>query len=194
MCPLLWPDAAGITLFPMITRMRRAAAVAAALSLVLLPLSACSSATEEDPVVAEEPGDEPADDGADDEGDEGSSGEMFGCTDGILAYISDKGYPSAEPLDPAGIEIPDADFAEVPDCYVVDDYGGSPRYAAFWATDPQGVLATLGAALDAGGWEQSDDYGPLVWWKNGDDPTAAEHSLSAAPQPIDGVETLWASW
>ncbi|MGP3536402.1 hypothetical protein ACTU3I_16520 [Microbacterium sp. RD1] len=174
----------------MTTRASRATAAAAMLALLLLPLAACSAgaSTDDDAATTTDETTAPADDGAT------ASGDLFGCTDGILTYISDKGYPNAEPVDPATLEIPETAFDLTPDCYVVDDYDGAPRYAAFWATDPQGVLSTLGAALDAGGWVQSDEYGPLVWWRDGDDPLSAEHSLSAAPQPIDGVETLWASW
>lgn len=171
------------------TRARAAAAIAA---LLLLPLAACSApaATQDDPTIAAEDDSEPA------EQTEAASGGSFGCSEAVIAYANEYGYPAAVPLDPATFEIPLATFEVAPDCYLVDEETGATRYGAFWGTDPQGVLSSLGAALDSAGYVQSDDYGPLVWWFGGDDPLAAEHSISAAvqPEPIDGVEMLWATW
>jgi hypothetical protein len=182
----------------MITRASRGTTTAVALALLLFPLAACSAGSTpsgEEP-AAEAPAAEATEaaGGGAASGSGAETGEMFGCTQGILDYVSDKGYPSPEPLDPATLAIPAAAFDQAPDCYLVDEDGGRTRYGAFWTSDPQGALTSLGASLDAAGYVQSEDYGPLVWWLNGDDPATAETQLNAAPQPIDGVETLWASW
>jgi hypothetical protein len=180
----------------MTTRVSRAAVAATTLALLLLPLAACSSGAstaevEDPPATAES---EPADDAGADDDTAAASGEMYGCTEAVLAYANEYGYPNATPLDPATLQIPSVSFDVAPDCYVVDDYGGAERYGAFWSSDPQGVLTSLGAALDAAGYEQADEWGPLVWWLNGDDPTRAEVAVAAAPQPVDGVDMLWATW
>jgi len=121
-------------------------------------------------------------------------GELYGCTEGMMAYFAEYGYPAAEALDPATFEIPGVSLATAPDCYIVDEVSGAVRYGATWSDDPNGVLVQLGEALTAAGYVQSEDYGPLLWWRNGDDPITAEQSVAAAPQPIDGVEALWATW
>jgi hypothetical protein len=171
------------------------ALAAVAFALLLLPLAACSAG---EPSPAEDPAVEapsaaessaPADDAASDP----ASGE-FGCTRAIFDYVSDLGSPEPVALDPATFEIPTVDFTKTPDCYLVDNSGGVEHYSAFWSADPQGVLTGLGASLDAAGYVQSDEYGPLIWWMGGDDPLTAESTLTAASQPIEGIETLWATW
>lgn len=126
--------------------------------------------------------------------DDDSTGQMFGCTQTLIDYAADNGYPEATPADPATFSIPEAAFEVTPDCYIADEYEGASRFGAFWVTDPDGTLAQLGAALDAAGYVQSDDYGPLVWWLGGDDPMTAEHAIAAAPQPVEGTTVLWATW
>ena len=162
------------------TRIPAFVAVAAA----ALILSACSSSPA------------PSDSGDSDAPDESSaSGEMYGCTDAILDYISDKSYAAAEPIDPAGFAFyDDVTIATQPDCLVLDDTDGYERYGAFFKGDGLSVVDEIDAALDGAGYVQSDDYGPYVWWINGDEPTAAEHSVGAGPQSIDGDAWLWVTY
>jgi hypothetical protein len=166
--------------------------VAAALVLLVMPLSGCSGGdtsadAEDDTVASSAPADDaPADDAA--------SGEMYGCTPELIEYAAEYGYPDATPADPATFEIPQATFTQTPECYIADEYDGAPRYAAFWTADPEGTLAALGTALTDAGFQQSEDYGPLVWWLNGDDPVGAEVAIAAAPQPIGDTTVLWATW
>jgi hypothetical protein len=172
------------------------AVAAVAFALLLLPLAACSagaSSPADDP-AAEAPTAAESSAPADDAASDPASGETFGCTRALFDYVSDLGSPKPVALDPATFEIPSVDFAETPDCYLVDDSGGAEHYSAFWSADPQGVLTGLGASLDAAGYVQSDEYGPLIWWMGGDDPLTAESTLTAASQPIEGIETLWATW
>lgn len=120
---------------------------------------------------------------------------MFGCSQAILDYIAELSYPEAVPIDPAGMEIPDGiTIATVPDCLVKDESGGYERYGAFFAGDGLAAVAELDSALEAGGYLQSDDYGPYVWWSDGDDPMAAEHAIGAGPQVIDGADWMWITY
>ena len=167
--------------------------VAAALVLLVLPLSGCagggtSTEAEDDTLASSAPAEEDA------SADDGASGEMYGCTPELIAYAEQYGYPDATPADPATFEIPQATFTQTPECYIADEYDGAPRYAAFWVADPEGTLAALGTALTDAGFQQSEDYGPLVWWLNGDDPVGAEVAIAAAPQPIGDSTVLWATW
>jgi hypothetical protein len=82
----------------------------------------------------------------------------------------------------------------MPTCLVKDEYGGAPRYGAFFPGDGAEAISQLDAALEAGGYVQSDDYGPYVWWSDGDDPLTAEHSVSVGPQVIDGADVLWLTY
>lgn len=165
---------------------RGLAAVAAIAALVAAPLAGCAGAST--------PGSGPAATSGPAEGGGAASGETWGCTPGILEYLESNGFPEPQALDPATISIPQSTFAVAPDCLAMADYGGYPRYSAVWTGDIEAVIADLGAALAAGGWEQSDEYGPYVWWFNGDGPTGAEHALGSAPQEIDGIPGFWASW
>ena len=171
---------------------RSSLVAATAALIVLLPLSACSSGTAAPP--ADDGGDAAPSASAPAAAAPDEPAETYGCTPELLAYAQQYGYPAAKPLDPASLEIPDVTFAQGPTCYLTDEDTGAVRYAAFWAEDPQGVLTALGAALDEAGYQQSDDYGPLIWWKGGDEPTSAEHAVGAAPQPVDGVDVLYVTW
>lgn len=171
---------------------RIALATAASTLLLAAALAGCAGSPSTSPGAGDGPAATSGPAGPDAGGSSG--GEAYGCTDGILDYLKEHGFPEPEPLDPATISIPEAAFSGVPDCYIVDEYGGAPRYSAIWAGGGAGVLADLGAALTAGGYVQSSDYGPNVWWFDGEEPTTAAHALSAAEQPIDGADTLWVAW
>jgi hypothetical protein len=176
----------------MTTRAARAWVAATAAALLLLPLTACTStepAADEPPASTREES-APAEEGT----DEAASGETYGCTEEMIAHATEYGYPAAVPLDPATLDIPLISFDITPDCYLIDEETGAVRHAAFWATDPQGVVTALGEDLSAAGYVQSDDYGPYIWWFNGDEPIGAEHGVGAAPQPVGGTEMLWATW
>ena len=156
----------------------------AAIAATALILTACS------------PAPSPGDSSEPDSSDESSaSTEQYGCTPAILDYIADLSYPEAEPIDPAGFAFyDDVTIERVPECLVVDKSGGYERYGAFFAGDGLDAIAQIDAALDGAGYVQSDSYGPYVWWTDGDDPTAAEHSVGAGPQVIDGDAWLWVTY
>lgn len=164
------------------TRIPAFVAVAAA----ALILSACSSAPA------------PSDSGdADSPAESSASTEMYGCTQEILDYISDKSYAAAKPIDPATLAFPDGvTIATVPECLVIDETDGYQRYGAFFAGDGQQAVSEIDAALDAAGYVQTDDYGPYVWWTadGTDGPTSAEHSVGAGPQVIDGADWFWVTY
>ena len=155
-----------------------------AIAATALILTACSASSA------------PSDPSEPDSPDESSaSTEMYGCTQGILDYIADLSYPEAEPIDPAELAFYDGITIErVPECLVVDMSGGYERYGAFFSGDGLDAVAQIDAALDGAGYVQSDDYGPYVWWTDGDDPTAAEHSVGAGPQIIDGADWMWVTY
>jgi hypothetical protein len=155
-----------------------------AIAATALILSACSASPQ------------PSDPSEPDAPDQSSaSTEMYGCTQGILDYIADLSYPEAEPIDPAGLEFYDSITIErVPECLVVDTSGGYERYGAFFSGDGLDAVAQIDVALDAGGYTQTDDYGPYVWWINGDEPMSAEHSVSAGPQVIEGADWMWVTY
>lgn len=159
----------------------------AAGAAILLLLAGCSAPAVEIDDKAPSASDEAA-------GEQGSS-EQYGCTPAMFDYIKDLSYPTAEAVDPTTLEIPDGiTIATEPVCLVKDEYGGAPRYGAFFPGDGAEVIAELDAALEAGGYVQSDDYGPYVWWINGDEPTSAEHSVGVGPQVIDGADILWLTY
>lgn len=119
----------------------------------------------------------------------------FGCTDAILTHLQNNGFAGATPEDAASFTIPDATVATQPDCYVVDEVSGATRSGAVWTTGIDATLAELGSSLTAAGYQQSDDFGPYVWWLNGTEPMTAEKAVGAAPQNLeDGTPILWASW
>ncbi len=155
-----------------------------AVAATALVLSACSAAPA------------PSDSGAADSPDESSaSTEQYGCTPAIFDYIADLSYAEAEPIDPAGLAFYDGITIErVPECLVVDKSGGYERYGAFFSGDGLDAIDQIDAALDGAGYVQSEDYGPYVWWTDGDDPTTAEHSVGAGPQVIDGDDWLWVTY
>ena len=126
-----------------------------------------------------------------------ASGEMFGCTQATLDYISDKSYAQARPIDPATLEFPEGiTISTVPDCLVIDETDGYQRWGAFFNGDGAQAFAEIDAALTDGGYVQSDDYGPNVWWTadGTDGPTSAEHSVGAGPQVIDGADVFWVTF
>ena len=157
-----------------------------AIAATALILSACS------------PAPAPTDSGDGDAPDQSSaSDEQYGCTQATLDYISDKSYAEAVPIDPASLEFPGGiTIATVPDCLVIDETGGYQRWGAFFNGDGQQAFTEIDEALTAGGWVQTDDYGPNVWWTadgtNG--PTSADHSASGGPQVIDGADVFWVTY
>jgi len=147
-------------------------------------LSACSaSPASSDPSEPDSPDESTA------------STEQYGCTPAIFDYIADLSYAEAQPIDPAGLAFFDGITIErVPECLVLDASSGTDRYGAFFSGDGLDAVAQIDAALDAGGYVQSDDYGPYVWWINGEEPTSAEHSVGAGPQVIDGADWMWVTY
>lgn len=156
----------------------------AALAATALILAACSAAPA------------PSDSGDADAPDESSaSTEQYGCTPAIFDYIAELSYPEAEPIDPAGLAFYDGITIErVPECLVVDKSGGYERYGAFFQGDGLDAIDQIDVALDGAGYVQSEDYGPYVWWTDGDDPMTADHSVGAGPQVIDGDAWLWVTY
>ncbi len=119
----------------------------------------------------------------------GASGETFGCTDAQLAFLPEHGYPDPEPQDPSTLSIHDGvTLAVVPDCLVVDQFDGAPRYAAFFATD---IHTDLDAALTSAGYVQSPDYGANLWMLGGTDPTTAEHAVGYGIADVGGTSAYW---
>ena len=162
--------------------MTRTPTVLAASDALLLVLAGCAGSPAADPSTP-------------DEAPDTASGEMFGCTQGILDYIAELSYPEAVPIDPATLEFPGgATIATEPSCLVKDESGGVTRYGAFFPGDGAQAIAELGPALEAGGYVQSADYGPYVWWIGGDEPVGAEHQVSVGPQVIDGADVLWLTY
>lgn len=174
-----------------VNRLRYAAA--AALVTCVIALSACAGEADTAPDAPAEP---PATSGNATQSDTSAApGQTYGCTDDVLAYLADSGYPDATPSDPATFAFPEGiGIAAVPDCYVVDDVAGATRSGAVFTSDPDAALAEIGAALTAAGYVQSDDYGPYIWWIGGDEPTSAAHAVGAAPQDIAGQPAVWATW
>ena len=169
--------------------MKRTTSAIAASAALLLLLAGCGAQSTES-------GDTPSDtDATTTEGTEESSGEQYGCTEAIFDYIAELSYPEAIAIDPASLEIPDGiTIATVPTCLVKDESGGVTRYGAFFPGDGAEAIADLGPALEAGGYVQSADYGPYVWWIGGDEPVGAEHQVGVGPQVIGGADVLWLTY
>jgi hypothetical protein len=163
----------------------------AAVAAGLLALAGCASAAP--PVGSEQPEPASSTPAGTVDGD-AAEAATYGCTEAQLDHAREFGYPAAVPLDPATLDVPLVAFDVVPDCYLLDEDTGAERYAAFWSEDPAATVARLGEALVSAGYVQSDDYGPYVWWYGGDEPMGAEHAVGAVPQPVGGVEMLWATW
>jgi hypothetical protein len=126
-----------------------------------------------------------------------ASGEMFGCTQATLDYIEPLSYANAVPIDPSTLEFPGGiTIATVPDCYVIDETDGYQRWGAFFTGDGAQAFAEIDTALTDGGYVQSDDYGPNVWWTadGTDGPTSAEHSVGGGPQVIGGADVFWVTF
>ncbi|MEN2740671.1 hypothetical protein ABCS02_22990 [Microbacterium sp. X-17] len=124
-----------------------------------------------------------------------ASDPMYGCTDAILSFANDHGYPDAVPQPPGTMMQLGGQpvLTATPICVIEDENGGAPRFGAFFPADVP-IHNKLAAALAAGGYMQSDNYGTNVWWINGDSPTSAEHAVSYAPQSIGDMSVNWLVW
>jgi hypothetical protein len=163
----------------------RIAAIGLAVAASALFLSACSvSVTSEDVTVTATPGTTTSSGGVT------VTSEMYGCTDDVLTFAQEHGYPDAEPQNPSTpIAIGGVTMTTLPvTCLLRDEYGGYPRYAAYFAGSGSAVYDDVNAHLKDAGFVQSDEYGPWVWWRGGDGPTSAELAVGAGQIQIAGTD------
>jgi hypothetical protein len=168
----------------------RIAALGLAITASALVLAGCSiTSTSESVTVSQAPDSGTGASSSADAGGAAASGEMYGCTDDVIAFLTEHGYPDPVPQSPSTpIEIGGVTMTTLPvTCLIRDEYGGYPRYAAYFAGADTTVYDDVNANLTNAGYVQSDEYGPWVWWLNGEGPTSAEHAVGAGQIDIAGA-------
>jgi len=129
-----------------------------------------------------------------------AGGAGYGCTDGMLASLADKGFADVPPVDPGRFSFPEGiELSVTPTCFVSENDGqGASRESALFFDDPEGAIDQADAAFRAAGWQggASDSLaGKLgLWWSDGADQMAARHSVGAGVVEVDGRSAAWFSW